>query len=188
MPLNDAQRSEIEKIFLNFNENNTGALSFDEFYNFLEYAWSNESSIQSMWSFNLNTPIAKFIFYGISNQSSNTVIFSDVLSLIEAVLDKDNDYLIRFIYKAMDSEHSDNIPIDVIPKSALLFGFDNCENKIYQKIYKKFGDGKKNLTYQEFYQLLTNPSKDNSVLTSKKTNPEESETNTVSKSACCLLI
>lgn len=188
MPLNEKQKREIEKIFLGFNIDNTGALSFTEFYGFLEYAWANESPIQTTWFFNLNRPIAKFIFNGISNQSSTSVLFSETIVLIEAVLDKNEDYLIRFIYNAMDPERSNNISIDELPKAALLFGFDNCEKKINLKISKLFGDTKKNLTYQEFYQLLTNTPKEEAHLTSPRSSPEENNEKEVTKSSCCLLI
>lgn len=188
MPLNEDQKFEIEEIFLNFNTDDTGALSFDEFYKFLEYAWSNESIIQTTWTFNLNRSIAKFIFDGISDKNSTSVLFSETITLIEAILDKNEDFLIHFVYKAMDSKRSNNIPIDVIPKSAQLFGFDNCEKKIYTKISKQFGENKKNLTYQEFYQLLTQPSKEEITLPQEKANPEENNEKSVSKSACCLLI
>ena len=188
MPLNDDQKHEIEKIFLSFNEDNTGALSYDEFYNFLEFAWSNESTIQSMWSFNLNHPIAKFIFNGVCSQDSKSVLFSEISKLIEAIVDQNNDYLIRFTYRAMDSERSDNIPIEAIPQAAALFGFDNSENKIYQKIHRLFGKYKQNLTYQEFCQLITNAPKIDIPFTAERETPEGDETKTASKSSCCLLI
>lgn len=184
MTLNEKQKHEIEKIFLSFNADNTGALSFDEFYEFLEYAWENESPINTTWLFNLNRSIAKFIFDGISNQSTTSVLFSETISLIEAILNNNEEYIIHFIYKAMDLERSNNIPITAIPQAALLFGFDDCERKIFQKISKQFGDNKKNLTYQEFYQLLT----EKSSLPSSRANPEESNEKAVANSKCCLLI
>lgn len=187
MPLDQNQRKEIEKVFLSFNDDDTGALSFEEFYQFLQEAWENQPKEQPKNSVKLSKSIGKFIFDAIANESSTSVIFPEVLPLIEAVLDRNTDFLIRFVYKAMDKDRTDQISTKIIPKAAQLFGFKNCESVINEKIRRNFGENKQTLTYQEFYQLLTNVPKEQAPLPSARQAPE-SVPLVSDKSKCCLLL
>ncbi|OHT16997.1 hypothetical protein TRFO_41374 [Tritrichomonas foetus] len=188
MPLSQQQKAEIEQIFLEFNEDKTGALSYEEFYYFLRTAWASESSICSKFAINLDSNLAHFIFFGAASECTTSVLFSEVFPIIEAIYDENTDFIIRFTFKAMDPERSNSIPIERIPQAASVFGFSHCQEAIYSKIHSAFGNDKQNLTFQEFYQLVTNVPSDRAPLLSARKQPETSQIPQVQKSACCLLI
>ena len=197
MPLSDAQKAEIEKIFLSFNETGSDRLTFPEFHQFLSTAWSGDSILTEEADDGLSDELSRFIFDGAASSSKNSVSFDEISPIIDAIADDDFDFFVRFAFKGLDPDRTGQIAVDRVPDATKLLGIVvDVKKNLAEKIRLEIGEDKKQLTYEEFYQLVMNDPKNRAIESSRAAaNDEKDEMDAdgedekkEKKSSCCLLL
>ena len=188
MPLTEKEQKVLRKLLCKYDTSGDGRLQFDEFLKFMKAAVAlnaeeqdEEGEINAPEDGNVNVQALRFLYDGMDMDGSHSLSVDELWEAFGAFKDDDFKFLTKMIFRGADKDNSRKVNIAEFKDAASVGSKEFSEEDFKAKIKVELGKEYKELTYAQFYKVITGETID------ENTDPYDGKL-PEAKSKCCLLL
>ena len=184
--LSAKQKQVIQKLFKKHDADGSGQLNFDEYYIFMRACFNSdldqdpEGDVTEGEEYEANKKQMQFLYNGMDIDGSNSLSEKEICQCFAALKENNFDWLMKILFRGADKDRSNKVSVEELKDVIQMCGSGLDEAAFKQKCQDEFGKEVKDLTFAQFYQVITGKKID------PATDPYDGQLK--KKSKCCLLL
>ena len=190
MPLTSSQLNVIRLLFDKFDKDKSGALSADEFTEFIKTALKldlskyaeSDTLPDDLEQADLSDDVIKWLLNGIDINNDHMIAFHEVVQCFAALKEKDIMYLTKMSFRALDLKRDRIVDVKNIKNNAGIYGEQLTNEEFIAKMKEVLGKKKRSVNFAEYYRIITGG------IVPMDTDPYDGEIGQSVRSTLCILL